>query len=104
MATCPWIQATTLKVLRETFKYLPTDGKQHLSEDIIEAGMHNKLHQLAQSVVTGLLAPIRVAGSADFKTETTDTEDEGSQQLREDALRRDENKCICVGPIRLPVE
>ena len=53
----------TVKLLRETFKYLQTDGKIHLAEDLIQAGKHNNLHQPSQSIVTGLLTATMVAGS-----------------------------------------
>lgn len=51
----------TVKLLQETFKYLPSDDRFHLAEDIIQAGAHYKLCQLAQSVVTGLLTLMKVA-------------------------------------------
>ena len=53
----------TVKLLQETFNYLPSDGRCHLAEDIIQAGTHYKLHQLAQSIVIDLLTPMKVAGS-----------------------------------------
>jgi hypothetical protein len=53
----------TVKLLRETFRDLPSDGRVDLAEDIIQAGAGNKLHQLAQSIVSGLLKSMMVAGT-----------------------------------------
>lgn len=105
----------TVKLLRETFKYLPSDGRFHLAEDIIQAGTHYKLRQLAQSVVTGLLTPMKVAGAKtaeitpsprlgieDSIEHLASMTDESmtrgpQQQLREDTLRRDGSKCVVSG-------
>ena len=53
----------TVGLLEETFRYLPSEGRLHLAEDIIQDGTHYKLHQLAQSIVTDLLTPMKVAGA-----------------------------------------
>ncbi|GIJ89091.1 hypothetical protein Asppvi_008020 [Aspergillus pseudoviridinutans] len=102
-------------VLRETFRYLPADGRHNLAQDIVQAGAQGKLKQLAQSIITGLLTPLKVAG--DKTAEVTPSPRIGledsleslaaitdksmtraqQQQLRDDALRRDGNKCVISG-------
>ncbi|KAF7160685.1 hypothetical protein CNMCM5623_006310 [Aspergillus felis] len=87
----------TVKLLRETFRYLPSDGRINLAEDIIQAGGGNKLHQLAHSIVSGLLKPMMVAGTKKVETprlgieeclaNKTDGQESRTraQQLQEDA-------------------
>ncbi|GIJ98523.1 hypothetical protein Aspvir_000640 [Aspergillus viridinutans] len=99
----------TVKLLRETFRYLPSDGRVNLAEDIIQAGAGNKLHQLAQSIVSGLLKPMMVAGTKKVEIPRLGIEERlasmtdehesmtRAQQLQEDALRRDGNKCVVSG-------
>ncbi|KAF7121680.1 hypothetical protein CNMCM5793_009152 [Aspergillus hiratsukae] len=105
----------TVKLLRETFRYLPSDGRPNLAEDIIQAGADNTLHQLAQSIVAGLLKPMMVAGTKkveiprlasleDSEAYLGRTIDESmwraaraQEQLLEDALRRDGNRCVVTG-------
>ncbi|GIJ98286.1 hypothetical protein Aspvir_000402 [Aspergillus viridinutans] len=102
-------------VLRETFKYLPADGRRNLAQDIVQAGAQGKLKQLAQSIITGLLTPLKVAGdktaevtpsprigledSLESLTAMTDKSMTRAQQqqLREEALWRDGNKCVISG-------
>ncbi|GFF81102.1 polyketide synthase, putative [Aspergillus udagawae] len=109
-------------VLRETFKYLPADGRRNLVQDIVEAGAQGKLQQLAQSIITGLLTPLKVAG--DKTAEITPSSRIGledsledlaamtdksmtrvkQQQLRVEALRRDGNKCVISGEYDVNLE
>ncbi|PKX98944.1 HNH endonuclease signature motif containing protein [Aspergillus novofumigatus IBT 16806] len=102
-------------VLRDTFKYLPADGRRNLGQDIVEAGAQGKLHQLAQSIITGLLTPLKVAGDKTAKITPSprigledSLEDLAAmtdksmtrlkrQQLRVEALRRERNKCVISG-------
>ncbi|GIJ88851.1 hypothetical protein Asppvi_007779 [Aspergillus pseudoviridinutans] len=99
----------TVKLLRETFRYLPSDGRVNLAEDIIQAGAGNKLQQLAQSIVSGLLKPMMVAGAKKMEIPRLGIEEclanktdghesmRRARQLQEDALRRDGNKCVVSG-------
>jgi hypothetical protein len=100
----------TVKLLQETFRYLPSGGRVNLAEDIIQAGAGNKLHQLAQSIVSGLLNPMMVAGTKKVEIPRLGVEESiehlasmkaehesmmrVQQQLQEDALHRDGNKCV----------
>ncbi|PKX99005.1 HNH endonuclease signature motif containing protein [Aspergillus novofumigatus IBT 16806] len=103
----------TVKLLRETFRYLPSDGRVNLAGDIIQAGAGNKLHQLAQSIVSCLLKPMMVAGTKKVEIPRLGSEEStehpanmrdehesmtlAQRQLQEDALRRDGNKCGLLG-------
>lgn len=105
------VDDNTVKLLRETFRYLPSDGRLNLAEDIIQAGADNTLHRLAQSIVSGILKPMMVAGTKKVEIPRRGIEDsiehlasmtDGSmtraqQQLQEDALRRDGNRCVLTG-------
>jgi hypothetical protein len=103
----------TVKLLQETFRYLPSGGRVNLAEDIIQAGAGNKLHQLAQRIVSGLLNPMMVAGIKKVEIPRLGVEEliehlasmkvehesmmRVQQQLQEDALHRDGNKCVVSG-------
>ncbi|GAQ06560.1 hypothetical protein ALT_3881 [Aspergillus lentulus] len=103
----------TVKLLWETFRYLPSDGRVNLAKDIVQAGAGNQLHRLAQNIVSGLLKPIMIAGikkveiprlsSEESLKHLANTADEhelmirAQQQLQEDALRRDGDKCVVSG-------
>ena len=108
----------TVLLLRATFKYIPPDGRLHLADDIIQAGIDGRLHQLAQSIITGLLLPMKVAGgkSTDITpspplgieesmenlasmhmTDEPITHDQNRLSLRENALLRDGDKCVITG-------
>ncbi|EAW19001.1 HNH endonuclease signature motif containing protein [Aspergillus fischeri NRRL 181] len=99
-------------VLRETFKYLPADGRRNLAQDIVQAGAQGKLKQLAHSIITDLLTPLKVAGGKTAEITPSprigleDSLGRGAQQqqLREEALRRDGNKCVISGEYDVNLE
>jgi hypothetical protein len=52
----------TAKFLKIFFKYLPRDGQHHLAEDICGCSNDATLRQLAESLDTGLLRPMKSKG------------------------------------------
>lgn len=52
----------TKRFLEICFKYLPLDGQLNLSEDVCECRNDEQLHQLADSIDTGLLRPLLSKG------------------------------------------
>ncbi|GIJ88790.1 hypothetical protein Asppvi_007717 [Aspergillus pseudoviridinutans] len=104
----------TKEILRETFKYLPPDGRVHLVEDIIDTAEKDTLRQLSGSIISGILKPMKVAGammanitpslrhSLDESIEepATMTDEPMKRQLRTlgvTAMLREGNKCIISG-------
>ncbi|GIJ98581.1 hypothetical protein Aspvir_000699 [Aspergillus viridinutans] len=106
----------TKEILRETFKYLPPDGRAHLVEDIIEAAENDTLRQLSRGIISGLLKPMKVAGAvmamANITPSLRHSLDESIEEpatmtdepmkcqrtmLREAAMLREGNKCIISG-------
>ncbi|KAF7125882.1 hypothetical protein CNMCM5793_002241 [Aspergillus hiratsukae] len=88
----------TKEILRETFKYLPPDGRVHLVEDIPESAEKDTLRQLSLSIISGLLTPIKVAGATPSPGYGLDESlEEPERQLREAAMLRDGAKCVISG-------
>ncbi|OJJ43555.1 hypothetical protein ASPZODRAFT_28222 [Penicilliopsis zonata CBS 506.65] len=104
----------TANLLRQVFKYLPSDGRRHLADDILQCASDSQVRQLAESVVTGLLTPLKAAG---LKTASVtpsprigledSIENLGGmveepmtrkqQELRDRCLPRDGNRCVVSG-------
>jgi hypothetical protein len=102
----------TAKFLKIFFKYLPQDGQNHLAEDICSCSNDATLRQLAESLDTGLLRPMKSKGgktpaitrssrlgiedsienlySLDLESATR----KDQQKLRAHCLKRDGNQCI----------
>jgi hypothetical protein len=91
----------TKEVLRETFKYLPPDGRVHLIEDILESAEKDTLRQLSLSIISGLLTPMKVAAATPAPgyrlDETDESLEEPERQLRKAAMLRDGGKCVISG-------
>ncbi|GIK05958.1 hypothetical protein Aspvir_010074 [Aspergillus viridinutans] len=56
-----WTVPDPVNILRETFKYLPPDGRLVLA-DIPFGLTHSKLHQLARGIITDHLTSMKAAG------------------------------------------
>jgi hypothetical protein len=102
----------TAKFLKIFFKYLPRDGQHHLAEDICGCSTNATLRQLAESLDTGLLRPMKSKGrktpaitrSPRFSIEDSienlyslDLESatrKDQQKLRAHCLKRDGDQCV----------
>ncbi|OJJ45716.1 hypothetical protein ASPZODRAFT_133580 [Penicilliopsis zonata CBS 506.65] len=101
----------TADLLRQTFKYLPPDGRANLVEDILQCTLDSQLHQLGQNIVTGLLNPLKVAGGKtatitpsprlgvedsieNLEAMIDDPMKRAQKELRKKCLRRDGQMCV----------
>ncbi|OJJ45074.1 hypothetical protein ASPZODRAFT_160560 [Penicilliopsis zonata CBS 506.65] len=104
----------TAEFLKQVFRYLPSDGKSHLADDLLQCHSDDNIRQLAQNIESGLLVPIKAAGA---KTATItpsprigleeSIENLGStidssmvrkqKELRERCSRRDGDMCVISG-------
>jgi hypothetical protein len=104
----------TKDILREVFKYLPADGRVHLLEDIVESARNNTVRQLARSIISGLLRPMKVAGGKtgnitpsprhgldeaieELAARTDEPMKRQQAKIRQEAMLREGNRCIISG-------
>ncbi|KAI9925089.1 hypothetical protein ASPWEDRAFT_72238 [Aspergillus wentii DTO 134E9] len=102
-----------VKVLRETFRYLPADGRVNLVSDVTGCETDTHLKQLAESIVSGILVPLKAMGKKAQITPSprsnaqeavdstsiamTDPIVREQQRLRRECLQREGNRCAVSG-------
>ncbi|KAF7719920.1 HNHc domain-containing protein [Penicillium ucsense] len=106
----------TRDFLRDFFKVLSPDGREHLADDVSECANDEQLRQLVRSIETGLLIPMKAQGGKtptditpsprygvedsieNLKSQDIEPITRGLQsQLRQHCLERDGYKCVVTG-------
>ncbi|RHZ74970.1 hypothetical protein CDV55_109190 [Aspergillus turcosus] len=102
-------QDDTVHFLETCYMFLPPDGQKNLHNDIWACQSNDELHELAQTLDTGLIRPLlananhtpEVASSYSAEEDTIDLVSPDYykvlERLRKKCLQRDGNKCVISG-------
>ncbi|OQE20482.1 hypothetical protein PENSTE_c013G04765 [Penicillium steckii] len=102
----------TIAYIRDFYSVLDEEGKEHLEVDVAGCSDDLEIRELARSIRTGLVIPMKTQGGltptvsprfeledpiANLMSEDNDPISRNLQQIRENCLQRDGFKCVVTG-------